>query len=99
MKKPQEANKNMWFWASKHWCVVLRQCLYKSLNYALVVGLSLLCFGNRLLCLLALLQFLPISYAIFYATPQSIMLVVIQKTCLKFDSSHASSCYNHFSGA
>ena len=42
---------------------------------ALKLGLSLLCSENCLLCFLALLQFCA-YYARFYATPQSIMLVI-----------------------
>ena len=40
------------------------------------VGLSLLCSENCLLCFLELLQFCT-YYARFYATPQSIMLLII----------------------
>ena len=54
-----------------------------------VVGLSLLCSENCLLCFLALLQFCAYCTRL-YATPQSIMLVVIEF--------NISSCYNHFSG-
>ena len=46
------------------------------------VGLSLLCSENYLLCFLALLQFCA-YYARFYATPQSIMLVIIDSLIYK----------------
>ena len=41
-----------------------------------LLGLSLLCSENCLLCFLELLQFCT-YYARFYATPQSIMLLII----------------------
>ena len=48
----------------------------------LQLGLSLLCSENCLLCFLALLQFCA-YYARFYATPQSIMLVIIHSLIQK----------------
>ena len=46
------------------------------------LGLSLLCSENCLLCFLALLQFCA-YYTRFYATPQSIMLVIIHSLMQK----------------
>ena len=45
-------------------------------NPAFLLGLHLLCSKNHLLCLLALLQFY-VHYAQFYATLQSIMLLIL----------------------
>ena len=52
--------------------------LYYSKFYSKVfIWLHLLCSENFLLCFLELLQFCA-YYARFYATPQSIMLLIIQ---------------------
>ena len=70
-------------------------------SQTLVIGLSLLCSENCLLCILALLQFCTYN-ARFYATqasPQLIMLVIIHSLMPESDLSRTSSCYNHFTSA
>ena len=57
-------------------CVCIRDAVI-VVTYNMSLGLSLLCSENFLLCFLALLQFCA-YYARFYATPQSIMLLIIK---------------------
>ena len=65
----------------RYHCLPLEYCLSMNIITSLL-GLSLLCSENCLLCFLALLQFCA-YYAKFYATPQSIMLVVLHSLIQK----------------
>ena len=70
----------------------LSKNLYRHILTLATLDYSI-CSENCLLCFLALLQFCA-YYARFYATPQSIMVVIIQLIQKSADLSHASSCYS-----